>query len=128
MIDFEYLINKEAKSYELACRCARTNNIYGASVLEAMRYNFNFILHLRSLELDACKQLVLNSIVRAGDIGACRINIVNTNKDDVLKIIANAELDSGLELLECSYYNKRAFKLKDGSYKYIYEVKFDLTL
>ena len=128
MIEFKNLINKEAKSYEVACKCAKTSNIYGASVLEANKYNANFLYHIRSLEIDVCKHLILNSVVSVGDIEACTIRIVTTNRSDVLKIIANADLDSALEALDCEYYTKRAFKNANDKYNYIYEVKFNLTL
>ena len=128
MIKFESKINKQAKSYDLACKCARTSEIYSASVLEANKFNLNFLYHLRQLEQAVCKELVLNAIVSVGDIGACTIKILNTNNVDILKIIVNADLDSALEALDCDYYTKRAFKLRSGEYKYIYEVKFNLTL
>ena len=128
MIEFKNMINKQAKSYEIACKCAKSKNIYEESVLEQNKFNLNFLHHLRSLEVDVCKELILNSIVSVGNIGACTINIVNTNSVDILKIIVNADLDSALEALDCEYYSKKAFKRANGQYKYIYEVKFNLTL
>ena len=128
MIDFKNIVNKEAKSYEVACKCARTANIYKASILEANKYNANFLYHLRSLEIDVCKELALQSVCRAEDIEPCSIVIVTTNRADVLKIIANAELDSAFEDLDCEWYSKRAFKTADDNFNYSYEVKFNLTL
>ena len=128
MIKFEKHLNKQAKSYEIACKCAKTADIYNKSVLQANKYNANFLYHLRSLEIDVCKELLLHSIVRAENIGACTINILVTNRSDVLKVIVNADLDSAFEALDCDYYTKRAFKKANGEYNYIYEVKFNLTL
>ena len=128
MIFNENKINKSSISYEMACNCARTENIYAESVLKENRFNLPFLYHLRRLEGDYILETLEKLFKPANNSGAFSVNVFEGRDAGVFKINSSHDIVAMLNGLDATVYDCSVYSECLGKTLYKYEVIFELTL
>ena len=122
------MINKSSTSFEIACKCAGTTDIYNNVVLSKNKYNCNFLLHLRNLEIEAIANMLSDVLSPVMEQEGVVISIITSQYGMNFKIISNVELGEVIDALKPVMLYKDRFVLSNGKIKHIYNFSVELTL
>ena len=127
LADLPEMINKDAMSYKIACSCVGTADIYNPAVLHKNRFNHNFQLHLRTLEVDAVADKLEEALSELMEQDGVAIQLVRSYYNVNFKLIANVELGLVVDALKPSILYKTTLEKRNGQKEYIYRFGLDLT-
>lgn len=122
------MVDRSSTSFRIASSCAKTGNIYNPTVLSKNKYNNNFLLHLRSMEIDAIAELLSEVLVPVMEQEGVVISIITSQYGLNFKIISNVELGDIIHILRPVHLDKDRYVLSNGKIKHIYNFSVELTL
>lgn len=119
--------NPNAMSYKIAQKCAGRADIFNPAVLSKNKLNHNFILHIRTLEIDGVAEMlskVLSPLMEQEDIS---VRIVTNYYGTNFKIISNVAIGGVIDALKPVILYKDSYQRANGEELHIYKFSIKLT-